>query len=440
MELLKGSVENDMFDAIQHVFYKDLQNIKPTFSRVGMKREMSELMDSLRVKDPGISSETVKLILEELGEQEERGIEKHRPKESFNHGRLLTPPIMRNLNFDDRRISEIREEFDKRLKVKKLAIEYDFSIGAPNPRFIPGSHSDAVFHEDGMQLRPFMISPEQNKFIIVKLKHSWKFFMYSMSWQLIVSLFILVSMMGSFVYLFLTIFRQNKLNVIRKSLMHSMSHELRTPVTTARVALEAMEDFVAPDDHALRRRYNEMAREDLDHLSTMLDRVLDIVNLDGKNHNPLDLSPIDVRSFLTGHIEHFKLLHRIDVMEIELESEDQEFVIMADKLHLKNVFNNLLENSIKYGANKIKIEIKKGSFSKNVEIIFHDNGIGIPSEYHSEVFETFFRVPRGDLYEVKGFGLGLSYVKQIVNRHKGVVKIKSEVGEGSSFILSFPTN
>ncbi len=447
MEFLKGSIENDLFDAVQHVFLKDLQGGAANGMGKTSEAVDSGLIDSIKVKFPDLAADKIGLLIHEIKKQEQKHFRGFRPDDNKNQEksqkdrdpkRLLPPPFIRGMHINEQSVAEIKDAFDKRLKERNLDFNYKFTVGNPRPREFPKVRLSTFFQQDAMQLRPLMIDPDQDKFILVKVEHSWRFFIFAMSWQLIISLLILTILLGSFVYLFLTIFRQNRLNIIRKSLIHSMSHELRTPVTTAKVALEAMEDFVAPNDYELRRSYNAMAREDLQHLSDMLEKVLDIANLDGKNHAPLDIGPIDLHKFLAHIVEHFSLLHKNDSLSLRLYANTGSFTALADAHHLKNIFTNLLDNAVKYGASEINLTLKELSNSKMVQIMVQDNGIGIPPEYHSEIFETFFRVPGGDLYEVKGFGLGLSYVKQIMNKHKGSIKVKSAEGQGCTFILTIP--
>lgn len=447
MEFLKGSIENDLFDAVQHVFLKELQGGAANGMGKTSEAVDSGLIDSIKVKFPDLAADKIGLLIHEIKKQEQKNFRGFRPYDNKNQEksqkdrdpkRLLPPPFIRGMPISEQSLAEIKDAFDKRLKDRNLDFTYKFSVGDPGPREFPKVRLATFFQQGAILLRPLMIDPDQNKFILVKVEHSWKFFLFAMSWQLIISLLILTILLGSFVYLFLTIFRQNKLNIIRKSLIHSMSHELRTPVTTAKVALEAMEDFVAPNNHELRSSYNAMAREDLQHLSDMLDKVLEIANLEGKSHTPLDIRPINLHEFLSPIVEHFKLLHKNDDLIISLHTEAGTFIVLADAHHLKNVFNNLLDNAVKYGASEINITIKLRPNDKMVQVEVQDNGIGIPPEYYTEVFEPFFRVSGGNLYEVKGFGLGLSYVKQIMNKHKGLIKVKSADGHGCTFILTIP--
>ena len=344
MEFLKGSIENDLFDSAQDIFLNDLQQESGRATGNRFHTLEPGLIDSIKLKFPDLSSDKIESVVHEFRRQEQKRFQPLPPVSTNNKDgnvrthdprRLFPPPFIRGMSISDQQVGEIKANFDARLRERNLGIRYQFTIGNPDPSAVLRVQPGKFSQQDGMLLRPLMIDPSHNKFILVKVEHSWKFFVYAMSWQLIVSLLILTTLLGSFVYLFLTIFRQNKLDIIRKSLIHSMSHELRTPVTTAKVALEAIEDFVDPDDLELRRSYNAMAREDLQHLSDMLDKVLDIANLDNKNQTPLDLRPIDLHQLLAHTIEHFNLLHKYDDLSINLLTGSETALLLADAHHLK---------------------------------------------------------------------------------------------------------
>ena len=131
-------------------------------------------------------------------------------------------------------------------------------------------------------------------------------------------------------------------------------------------------------------------------------------------------------------------LNKTKAVEVELFTDPKSILIRGDESHLKNVVNNLLENAIKYAGQHVKVKVDIKGTKEHVQIRITDNGKGIAHEYHQQIFDMFFRVPAGNLHDVKGFGLGLAYVKQVVKRHEGKISVESELGKGSTFTIRLP--
>lgn len=257
-----------------------------------------------------------------------------------------------------------------------------------------------------------------------------------MGWQLLVSIVLVASLVGSFLYLMLTIFRQNKMAQLRKNFVNNMTHELKTPVSTVMAAVEAIQTYGVKDDKAKMELYLQVSRNELQHLSDMIEKVLqmDIDEVKGVN---LQYTTFDIADLLERCIRIAKLNFKKEI-EIVFDCEKRPVMISADEAHLKNVCSNLLDNAIKYSGEKVLITVALKELAHSVEVSVKDNGKGIAAEYQKDVFDAFFRVPEGNLHEVKGFGLGLSYVKQMITQHGGTVSLISELNKGSIFTISIP--
>lgn len=291
--------------------------------------------------------------------------------------------------------------------------------------------------EGGLAIRPILVDPENGKFIAVAFNRPWQYLLYNLSWQLIISVALVVTIVGCFVYLFHTIFKQNRLALLRKTFVNNMTHELRTPVATVSAAVQALQSYAGMEDEKRRDLYLSISREELDHLASMIDDVLQVVEGDHRAVKQLQYQHYDIISLVQKCVEKAKIKaqdkHVAFTFSAVVAPE-----IYGDPEHMQNVITNLFDNAVKYGATQISVTIKASNAYKFVELYVQDNGIGIPHSYHQRVFEPFFRIPQRSGYTTKGFGLGLSYVKQVVAQHGGTITLDSTPGEGSLFILSIP--
>lgn len=248
----------------------------------------------------------------------------------------------------------------------------------------------------------------------------------------------LLTIIFAFYYTISTIVKQKKLSMIKNDFINNMTHELKTPISTISLACEALSDQDIGKTEASRGRFVNMISEENKRLGTLVESVLQSAVIE---RGELKLKKMNVQ--LDGIIENAVQQINIQVQKregsIEIKNEAPNTIINGDKVHISNVFYNLLDNAIKYtsGAPKIRIEVTK--LVGGVFIKIKDNGIGISKEHQNKVFEKLYRVPTGDRHDVKGFGLGLSYVKSIVENHEGEISLDSSLGKGSTFNIFLPT-
>lgn len=335
-------------------------------------------------------------------------------------------------------LNKIRAKFEEQLSEQKLPSNYVLTVENFGPGETSNQQRIADVGTDLLTLRPLLIDPEEGQFLVVHFDQPWQFLVYSMSWQLVVSVFILAIVLGTFFYLFITIIKQNKLDMLRTAFVNSLTHELRTPVTTVIVAVEALQDCEDTAGNDVRKQYHQMAIEELDHLSAMIDRVLDIADGDHNEDRLMHSEYVDFSALVSKCVEHINITSANDDIAIVLKKPEKPLFLEGDPHHLKNVLNNLLDNAVKYGATEIHVTLEEQVNKNSIVLRVEDNGIGIPDAYQQQIFEPFFRVPRGDLYSVKGFGLGLPYVKRILHRHNAKIQVKSTLEKGTTFIIDIP--
>lgn len=258
----------------------------------------------------------------------------------------------------------------------------------------------------------------------------------SMAITLLMSAFLIVFTIFCFWYILKTIMQQKKLAELKDDFINNMTHELKTPIATMTVAIEGLQKFNALNDAEKTQRYLQTSRNELTRLNDIVSKVLNVAAF-GNGGIKLIKEKISIDELIKNVIET-EQLKADKKADITYENNDNITTIIADKLHFRNVLVNLVDNSVKYSKGTVSIKISVYKSGGNVVFSVKDNGIGIPSVHINQIFDKFHRVPTGNIHNVKGTGLGLTYVKHIVEAHDGNVTVKSEINAGSEFIVSIP--
>jgi two-component system phosphate regulon sensor histidine kinase PhoR len=231
--------------------------------------------------------------------------------------------------------------------------------------------------------------------------------------------------------------RNKRIDRIRRDLMNNLTHELKTPISTIGLAAEALGDPDMRRNEDSMRHYTSLIREESKRLTVLVENVLQasLADSDAMRFFPQPLNVHDVLKEVvrTNAIQIHKRGGRVELL---LEAANP--VVDADKIHLTNVAYNLMDNAMKYAKSHPHLVISTAQLPDGLMIKFKDNGIGIAKEHLGKVFDRLYRVPTGNVHDVKGFGLGLSYVKTVVERHGGEISVESEPGKGSTFIVRLP--
>jgi two-component system phosphate regulon sensor histidine kinase PhoR len=246
-------------------------------------------------------------------------------------------------------------------------------------------------------------------------------------------LFVLIVCFG---YTIFSILRQKKIAEMKMDFINNMTHEFKTPVSTIMIASEALKDNEIAEDKSRVARLANIIFEENQRLGNHIERVLNIARIE-KNDLKLDIRQLDVNEMVTTVLDSMSLkLQKYNVIA-NLNLDAEKAMIEADELHFSNVLYNLIDNAIKYSPEVPEITIS--TFNKNDEVVIRvaDKGIGMNRDQQTKIFEQFYRIPTGNLHDVKGFGLGLSYVNTIVKRLNGTISVRSEKEKGSEFELKF---
>lgn len=230
--------------------------------------------------------------------------------------------------------------------------------------------------------------------------------------------------------------QQERLTALKNDFISNITHELKTPIATVSVAIEALQNFNALQKPELTKEYLDISKNELSRLSMLVDKVLKLSVFEQKEPE-LKKEIIDMASLVAQVLDSMRLQFEKLGVKIAFDTEgvDHTF-IEADKTHLTSVIYNLLDNAIKYDGKNLNIQFAADQNALKMSI--EDDGCGIASEYQAKIFDKFFRVPKGDIHNVKGYGLGLSYVASIVKQHGGRIEVQSILEKGSTFSVFLP--
>jgi len=257
-------------------------------------------------------------------------------------------------------------------------------------------------------------------------------------WLPLMSSFVfLIIIILCFVYAIKVIIRQKQLSEIKNDFINNMTHEFKTPIATVSLAVEALQDPELVNQGAFRSRYIGIIKDENNRLGGQVEKVLQAAALDKKEFK-LKLETINVIDLIHDAQDHFELLveKRGGSMKVQIDINDP--YIEGDFFHLSNIINNLLDNANKYSRDAPLITIDARDTAKEILISVKDQGIGMTKETQKKIFDKFYRVPTGNIHDVKGFGLGLAYVKTMVEAHHGKINVESELEKGSNFTIHIP--
>jgi two-component system phosphate regulon sensor histidine kinase PhoR len=255
--------------------------------------------------------------------------------------------------------------------------------------------------------------------------------------MLSISAILIIVIFAAFTYTINTIYKQKKLSQIKNDFINNMTHELKTPISTISLACEALNDPDMRKSEQSMRSFISMINEENKRLGVLVENVLRSAILD-RGDMQLRLEPMNLHEVVKGVIRNIAIQVKKKGGSIQVELNATNPLVKGDPVHITNVVYNLIDNAIKYSLDKPEVIIRSRNVKKGVELSFTDNGIGITKENQKKIFDKLYRVSTGNIHNVKGFGLGLSYVKVVLDRHLGEVTVESELKKGSTFSIYIP--
>lgn len=236
--------------------------------------------------------------------------------------------------------------------------------------------------------------------------------------EIILSLLLSLSIIGCLFYLLKIINRQKKIDEIKNDLISNITHEFKTPITTISSAIDGIKNFNSNNDPKKTNRYLDIANHQLEKLANMVEKLLETASLESDKLT-INKEPLNIVQLLETNIE--KHLLNTSTKTISFRSNYKELIMNVDAFHFENAISNLIDNALKYGGNQIEVRLKLDQ--KKIEITVQDNGIEIDRNQREKIFEKFYRIPKGNIHDVKGFGIGLYYSQKIIEKHQGTLEL-----------------
>lgn len=274
-------------------------------------------------------------------------------------------------------------------------------------------------------------------YIHLQIKNTVSYLIGRLAYLVIPSVLFIILLAGCLGLLIYYLNRQRRLDQVKNDFINNLTHELKTPVFSIGMLSRMIPVALADQQPEKIKEYATLIERENQLVKDHVERVLELATLEGPSYQ-MERSTIDLHEMLQEIVRSLQPQIQSLAGELSLELKAQPSTLSADRTHLRNVVLNLLDNAIKYSNGPPKIRLATRREGKGLILTVADRGIGIPGALHHKVFEKFYRVPAGDLHAVKGFGLGLSYVQQIVRSHQGHIQLWSRVGEGSRFEIWLP--
>jgi len=265
-----------------------------------------------------------------------------------------------------------------------------------------------------------------------------KTYLLQTMWMMLsISAILIIVIFAAFTYTINTIYKQKKLSQIKNDFINNMTHELKTPISTISLACEALNDPDMRKSEQSMRSFISMINEENKRLGVLVENVLRSAILD-RGDMQLRLESMNLHEAVKGVIRNIAIQVKKKGGSIQVELNATNPLVKGDPVHITNVVYNLIDNAIKYSLDKPEVIIRSRNVKEGVELSFTDNGIGITKENQKKIFDKLYRVPTGNIHNVKGFGLGLSYVKVVLEKHLGEITVESELKKGSTFSIYIP--
>ena len=347
--------------------------------------------------------------------------------------------IFINLNLDSLRLDDIAVHYWLALMNQKIDIPFKILRlhQSQVPSFSPYNRDNSFDKkEDTLKTNPVFAGMPKLNVYVAQFPEYQSFLFKKTLPQIFFSMLLLGITTLAFWLVYRSLRQQERLTALKNDFISNITHELKTPIATVSVAIEALQNFNALQKPELTKEYLDISKNELSRLSMLVDKVLKLSVFEQKEPE-LNKEIIDVASLVAQVLDSMRLQFEKIGTKISFHTEGSENTLVeADKTHLTSVIYNLLENALKYNGKNITINFQERPDSLQLNIA--DDGCGIAPEYQEKIFDKFFRVPTGDIHNVKGYGLGLSYVASVMRQHGGRIEVQSVLEKGSIFSVFLP--
>lgn len=328
-------------------------------------------------------------------------------------------------------------------ELQNQGIKTPYEFGLYNPVFHSMVNEKSGHYSQELLRSPFAFNLFPNdiflnpEYLLLYFPDQQQYILSQMNAMMMTSGILILVIISSFTFTILTVIRQKKLSVMKNDFINNMTHELKTPISTISLACQALSDKDIHKSEDLYQSYINVINEENKRLSVMTEKVLQTAVIE-KGKIRLNKTGLDVHDLIQDAISKIGLQVKAKHGEITTRLEAEYSFVEADRIHFTNVIFNLLDNANKYSPTSPQIEVATQNNSNGLLIHVKDKGIGISRANQNKIFENLYRVSTGNIHDVKGFGLGLSYVKAIVEQHGGYVSLESELKKGSRFSIFIP--
>jgi two-component system, OmpR family, phosphate regulon sensor histidine kinase PhoR len=335
---------------------------------------------------------------------------------------------------------EVRLIVDTSLRKYNIKEKYEYAI--TNIYQVPVKNSKGFNIDnlnDGISIS---LTPDPDRSRTPEVFHLYisedkNYILKKMGWMIAASIFFTAIIISAFALTVRTLFNQKKLSEIKSDFINNMTHELKTPLATISLAIDALTNEKVIHDSDKVRYYSSMIKDENKRMNKQVEKILQAARIERQDIK-LNLQKLDAHEIINKVADNLSLQIQEKNGSLSLSLNADRHIIEADEVHFSNIVFNLLDNAIKYSKENLHIEVSTKIMNGMLAIVVKDNGIGMNRETQSRVFEKFYRAHTGNIHNVKGFGLGLSYVKATVEAHQGKVNVDSSLGKGSTFTVMLP--
>jgi two-component system phosphate regulon sensor histidine kinase PhoR len=351
--------------------------------------------------------------------------------DSISEGKfkLLTSKIVVSITNDSLKLQTIDTLLTLELKRKNIAINYGLSF--KNKETIQNLNADLIQPTSLNTVSKSAFLPEDSE-LSISFTNATKIILKRILTGILISTLLVLVVISCLFYLLKIIKHQKQLAEVKNDLISNITHEFKTPIATISVALESIKNFNVIDDKEKTRTYLDMSSLQLSKLNIMVEKLLETATLDS-NSLTVNKEQTNITNVLQDSIDKYSI--QIEAKTINFKSPKEDIIANVDVFHIENAINNIIDNAIKYGGDEILIELKK--HKNGIEISISDNGKSLTKANKDKIFEKFYRIPRGNRHDVKGFGIGLYYAKKIIEKHGGTIHLNLD-NNLTTFKVSIP--
>ena len=336
--------------------------------------------------------------------------------------------------------TEVRKIIRGHLLEKGILESFEIGLLKDDGLFLPIGPVDQQFTlvQQGIQAKLFPNDiVGKNNYLYIYFPEKGRYVIRQVWLPLSSSLVFIAVIIFCFIYAIKVIIRQKALSDTKNDFINNMTHEFKTPLATVSLAVEALQDPELSSQDKFRSRYLGIIKDENKRLVAQVENVLQAAALDKKDFK-LKIETLNLSEILESTVDHFGLLIEKRGGKITFDNQLSNPIIEGDAFHLSHIFNNLLDNANKYSPENPVIDILAEDSTDEFIIKIQDRGIGMSKDSQRKIFDKFYRVPTGNIHDVKGFGLGLSYVKTMLEAHRGTISVSSELRKGSTFTIHLP--